>query len=111
MEEFLRLTACDISAEPDKTWQVISAKQNWIPYRLHRKKDGTIFPVEIFGSYFEYKGRDVHVSSIRDITERKRSEEEIMAYHKELLSMASEILLVGERERHKIATALHYQAG
>jgi PAS domain S-box-containing protein len=80
LDEFLRLTAGDISAEPDKTRQVISAKQNWIPYRQHRKKDGTIFPVEIFGSYFEYKGRDVHVSSIRDITERKRAEGEIIAH-------------------------------
>jgi PAS domain S-box-containing protein len=111
LEEFLRLTACDLSAEPDKTWLVISAKQNWVPNRLHRKKDGKIFPVEIAGSYFEYKGRDVHVSSIRDITERTRSEGEIIAYQEELRSMASEISLVEERERRNIAIALHDQVG
>ena len=74
-EEFLRLKAGDISAEPEKTRQVIASGQTWIPLRWHRKKDGTVFPVEIAGGYFEYHGRKVHVAAIRDITERKRAEE------------------------------------
>ena len=44
---------------------------------MHRKKDGTVFPVEIVRSYFDYKGRRINVSAIRDITERKRAEERI----------------------------------
>jgi PAS domain S-box-containing protein len=111
MEEFLRLTVADISADPEKSRQAINAKQNWVPCRLHRKKDGTIFPVEIASSYFEFKGREIFVDAIRDITERTRADTEIIAYQGELRSMASEISLVEERERHKIATALHDQVG
>ena len=52
-EEFLRLTTDDISAEPEKTRQTIAAGQTRVPLRWHRKKDGTVFPVEISGSYFD----------------------------------------------------------
>ena len=41
------------------------------------KKDGTIFPIEIQGRMFFYKGRAVRVSAIRDLTRQKQAEEEI----------------------------------
>jgi PAS domain S-box-containing protein len=41
----------------------------------HRRKDGTIFPVEIRGKVFWEGGRRFFVSLVRDITERKRAEE------------------------------------
>ena len=65
----------DLSAEPDKTIQATRAMQEFIPLRWHRKKDGTVFPVEISGCYFDLKGRSVFVSAIRDITNRKLIEE------------------------------------
>jgi signal transduction histidine kinase len=46
-----------------------------------------------------------------EIAERRRAEEKINAYQEQLRSMASEISFVEERERHKIATALHDQIG
>lgn len=76
LEEFIQLTAKDITAEPEKTRQAITSKHYRLSERLHRKKDGTIFPVEISGSSFSYHGRDVHVAAVRDITERKRAKEE-----------------------------------
>src|SRR5208282_807601 len=77
-EEFLRLQAVDVSAEPDKTRQAISTHQVQIPFRRHCKKDGTVFPVEIASSYFDYQGRKVHVAAIRDITERRKAEETLL---------------------------------
>ena len=74
-EEFLFMKADDVSAEPEKTYQAISTGQLRIPLRWHKKKDGTVFPVEIAGSYFDYHGRKIHVAAIRDISERKRAEE------------------------------------
>ena len=74
-EEFLRLTIGDVSAEPDKTRQAMARHETRIPLRWHRKKDGTVFPVEISGSFFDRQGRTIHVATIRDITERKRAEE------------------------------------
>jgi PAS domain S-box-containing protein len=41
----------------------------------HRRKDGTIFPVEVRGQEFWEGGRRFLVSLARDITERKRAEE------------------------------------
>jgi signal transduction histidine kinase len=46
-----------------------------------------------------------------EIAERERVEEEIIAYQEQLRSMATELSLVEERERRKIATALHDQIG
>jgi len=76
-EEFLRLQVFSVSAEPERTRQALAVKERTVTLRLHRKKDGTVFPVEIMGSYFESAGRRMHVAAIRDITERKRAEDEL----------------------------------
>src|SRR5207248_1379269 len=41
----------------------------------HRRKDGTVFPVEIRGQAFWESGRRFMVSLARDITDRTRAEE------------------------------------
>ena len=43
---------------------------------LHRRKDGSVFPVEVRARQFQHGERRLHVSLVRDITERKRAEEE-----------------------------------
>lgn len=45
---------------------------------LHRRKDGTVFPVEISSSHFWLGGREFHVAFARDITARKRMEEQLI---------------------------------
>ena len=42
--------------------------------RWHRKKDGTVFPVELTGNSFVNQGRRIHVAAVRDIAERLRAE-------------------------------------
>ena len=42
---------------------------------LHRRKDGTVFPVEIRARRFQHGAHLFHLSVVRDITERKRAEE------------------------------------
>jgi PAS domain S-box-containing protein len=46
------------------------------------RKDGTHFPIEIEGRGITYKGRQVRVASVRDITERKRSEQRLTMMQK-----------------------------
>jgi PAS domain S-box-containing protein len=41
----------------------------------HRRKDATIFPVEVSVSFFEYANKSRIVAIVRDITERKKTEE------------------------------------
>lgn len=48
---------------------------------------------------------------VEDINERKRTEDEIRAYQEQLRAMASEISLVEERERRRLATDLHDNIG
>jgi two-component system cell cycle sensor histidine kinase/response regulator CckA len=44
----------------------------------HRRKDGTLMPVEVNSQLIEYEGRAAHFSVIRDITEHKQAEEKIL---------------------------------
>ena len=76
-EEILRLTAEEVFAEPEKTRAAIADEWSGVQLRWHRKKDGTVFPVEIAGNNFFNQGRMVHVAVIRDITARQRAEEEL----------------------------------
>jgi len=85
-EDLLRLKNTDLSAEPEETHRATADKLLIIPTRMHRKKDGTIFPVEITASHFSWKGKDVHLAAIRDISERIRADEE----RKELMAQLSQ---------------------
>jgi len=74
-KEFLRLRARDISAEPEKTEAAIRDEITQIPLRFHHRKDGSIFPVEIMGSYFKLGDRRLYTAYIRDISKRMQTEE------------------------------------
>jgi len=87
LEEFLALTTDDISAEPEITRRSIAGNDTKVSYRLHRKKDGSVFPVELAGNFFSFQGRELHVAAIRDISERIRIEEALKS-HKERLRIA-----------------------
>ncbi len=50
------------------------------PYEVQGlKKDGTVFPIEVRPRRIPYEGRRVRVTSVLDLTERKRSEEALRA--------------------------------
>jgi PAS domain S-box-containing protein len=51
------------------------------------------------------------VCSAEDITERKRTEEKVHTYQEQLRSLSSELSLIEERERRRIATDLHDHIG
>jgi PAS domain S-box-containing protein len=51
------------------------------------------------------------IGMIENITKQKRAEDEIRAYQERLRSMASELTLVEERERRRLAIQLHENIG
>lgn len=76
-QELISLRAIDLSSEPEETRQQIMSRdgQIRIPLRYHRKKDGTVFPVEISARFFELDGKRLLLAAMRDISERLRAEE------------------------------------
>lgn len=80
---FRQMRASDLRAEAAKAefagdWQKLPAKSEGHRYEtLHRKADGTIFPVEVSGHRFVLNGRGYRHYVIRDITERKQFENDL----------------------------------
>lgn len=82
-EEFLRLNTLDVSAEPHVSQNSIREnikKENWkkINLRYHKKKDGTIFPVEITSGVFMIDGRKKVIGAVRDISERIKAQNKLI---------------------------------
>lgn len=80
-EEFLSLSVKDISSEPDKTGitveKIIASESGrlFVPERRFMRKSGSIFIGEIAaGSFYSGGGKKI-IGSVRDITDRIRSEE------------------------------------
>lgn len=95
-EELLNMKVMDIELEiPDETvWKKCAMKVKEekfiLVYGRTKRKDGTVFPVEIIASYVTMKDRDYIVSVVRDITERKKAEEELKKYSDHLVEMVEE---------------------
>lgn len=80
-EELMGLKAADIDPghgpeEWPQHWMDLVNHRSQTYESLHRTKTGREYPVEIKSSYFEYDGRGYNLMLARDITERRRVEEE-----------------------------------
>ncbi len=92
-EELLGMTPPDI--DPDVTQehaqqihaQLIAQGSVMIETR-HRRRDGSLFPVEMQGALFEYQGQMLNVAFVRNITERKRMEDSLAAREREFRTLA-----------------------
>jgi PAS domain S-box-containing protein len=73
-EELLSMTGLDLSAEAERSRQSLTARESYVPLDHHRRRDGSVFPVEVTASYFEEGGRRVCLRAVRDITARIAAE-------------------------------------
>jgi PAS domain S-box-containing protein len=82
-EELLTKKHTDLSAEPEetrkRTQEAAKAPDRvfHIPLRLHRRKDGSVFPVEIRARSVTTNGQSAVLVSARDITDRVQAEEKL----------------------------------
>lgn len=77
-------------------------------YRL-KKKDGTYVSVEVRTFPVKIAGKILTLGIARDITLHKQTEQQILEHQARLKSLASQLSLTEERERHRLATDLHDQ--
>ncbi len=103
-EEFLRLRQLGCSAESEASARSLveldRKKGLFVPLRLHKKKDGTRFPVEISANTFVLRGRRMICAAIRDISDRRRTEEALRAARSKLDGAR-------EEERRRLSRELH----
>jgi PAS domain S-box-containing protein len=78
-ELFGGMTLLELSAQPDASYDAIQKAKTigmvHIALGYHKKKDGTVFPVELVRETHSLKGQPVLIVMVRDITERIRAEE------------------------------------
>ena len=85
----------DLADDPHETLRVLQEARAGhdslvqFPLLVHRKQDGTVFPVEITGRFKSMHGRLVLLLAVRDITRRKRAEA-VMAARLRVLRAAHE---------------------
>ncbi len=76
------------------------------------RRDGTPFPVELSSTVYPDVHGDARTSMIiRDITERKRAEENLAAVNAQLQQLSSRLLETQETERRTLARELHDELG
>lgn len=99
-DELLQLTIRDVRA-PEALADLASDWGRWnsdeaVFETVHRRKDGTAFPVEESARLIEVEGKRFRQSIIRDITERKVQEEKILyqATHDALTRLPNRDLLL-----------------
>ena len=69
---------------PDGVWGEAEARGSGLLEMVHRRKDGSTFPVEVSVRLAEVDGRRSWQSIVRDITERKRAEAEVYRANRSL---------------------------
>ena len=88
-DELLRMNLRDLRAPVtrlslDEQLKEVEAHEGLVFETVHQRKDGMTFPVEVSSRAIEIEGKKFYLNIIRDITERKKAEEEIRKLNEEL---------------------------
>ncbi|HRD64538.1 MAG TPA: EAL domain-containing protein [Candidatus Competibacter sp.] len=76
-EELLALKDADLAADATDAELPRTASQR-LSDRLHRRKDGSVFPADLWVRHFNYKGHTITVAAVRDMTLQKLAERKIV---------------------------------
>ena len=115
-EELLALSVPDVEIDYDsrrvgELWNPMVPGVPVTAEGTHRRKDGTTFPVEVRLGMFELGGRQFMLALARDVTERKRAEEELRNSREQLRNLSTHLQFVREEERTRIAREIHDELG
>jgi PAS domain S-box-containing protein len=100
-EEMLDLTIQDINPNSTskswaKFWKELQKKKVIAFEEDHRTRDGQTIPLETKVNFIEYNGREYAVSFCRNITERKKNEEEKTRAYQEICRLRNQLELENE---------------
>ena len=95
----------------DTLMRHVEEKSGLIFEAMQQRKDRTTFPVEVSLRLLEVEGEKLFQEIIRDITERKRTEEALKKSEKNLRDLASQLLRAQEDERKRLSRELHDELG
>ena len=106
-EELLSMTVFDVDPDYDESLRAWLRQQSREPgfaimERLHRRKDGTTFPVEVNLRKVRLD-REYVVAVSRDITARKRSEERLREFGRVVENLEEQVAVVDREYRYVIA--------
>ncbi len=105
-DEWLTLKLSDIQAPlPNNENQVYGA-DSMHPIHYHRKRDGTIFPVEVTVSSFTLKDNNLMIYSARDYTERKKAEQTLGEYTRQIRQDAETKATLLQEVNHRVKNNL-----
>ncbi|MBM4275703.1 MAG: PAS domain S-box protein [Deltaproteobacteria bacterium] len=115
-EELLQLRLKDLyppGSEPviNNLLRHVEEERGLIFEANQQRRDGTTFPVEVSLRLLEMEGGKLFQAIIRDITQRKRTEEVLKESEKNLRQLASRLLSAQEDERKRISRELHDELG
>ncbi|MFZ3137567.1 MAG: PAS domain S-box protein [Thermodesulfovibrionales bacterium] len=103
---------------PTELWKPINFEQLyemriWKRDSINIRKNGEVFPVQLTSiAVKDANGMPIGIiTACEDITERKETEKKLIDYQKQLQSLASQLSLIEEQERRRIATDLHDHIG
>jgi len=105
-EEFSRLSIGDINPRFIKNhlgslWPRMKERKYLTVQDTHRKKDGSLIPVEILLNYIDFGPQAYVFAFVRDITDRKKAEDELKsAYEKNkgLMDHANDAIFISDAE-------------
>ncbi len=80
-----------LAAEGDRLDWIAPAASGEIREVFGRRKDGAAFPMDLAIGPFHFQGRRAYTAVVRDITERRKDEEQLRFYAQELRDKNSEL--------------------
>jgi len=96
-DELLSMKVHDIDPNYSKEiwpthWKELKERGSFIAETVHRKKDGSLVPVEVSVNYLEYEGIEYYFAFVRDVSKRKHQEGALLKrdYQLEILSRTSQ---------------------
>ena len=106
-EEFKNMYLDDIDPTFDREgskqcMQDIKNSENWRLESKHKRKDGTIYPVEVSGHAFIFEGQEYICAFARDITQRLEDKNNITKINEELQKSLAEKEMLLKEIHHRV---------